>query len=407
MTTFHPPSGNGLSTRRIGTCFGAALVLAASMHTAMAQQVPAHAAPEVTIGLQEKLSILSAPPSDAKRVYVLDPGHFDMTSTIFTIDGNNNKVLGMIDAGKLPNLAIGGNGSFLAIPSTMYSRVARGTRDDYLEIVDASSHRILADIDIPEGRFLVGGLERLAALSPDSKYFLFQQFSPTPGLGLVDIEKKAFVKMMDVPDCHHVFPAAGNHVFMHCRDGSLLQVTYDDKGGSRQKNSKVFHSETEYLFNNPYYSNKTGRLVWPAYDGKIFQATLSGSGANFRSAFEVFTSAEKTEKWKPGGVQIVTYHNARNEIYLLADQREQWTHKTPSRYVFVVNGNNGRRLRRIDLGHEIESIAVTQDESPYLYAISAEDQTLYTYDALTGKQIGSTDELGKAPVFVFTPDVAQ
>jgi len=399
MTMFHH-----LSAKSAAGIVSAAIVLAASQ-TAWAQGVPEHAAPEVTIGLQENLSILSAPPSDAKRVYVLDPGHFDMTSTVFTIDGNNSKVLGMIDAGKLPNVAIGGNGTFLAIPSTMYSRVARGTRDDYLELVDTSSHRILADIDIPEARFLVGGLERLAALSPDSKYFLFQQFSPTPALGLVDVDKKAFVKMMDVPDCYHVFPARANNVFMHCRDGSLLQLTYDAKGNTRQKNSRVFHTETEYLFNNPYYSNTTGRLVWPAYDGKIFQATLSDKGAEFKRTFEVFTDAEKAAKWKPGGVQIITYHHARNEVYLLADQREQWTHKTPSRYVFVVNGDNGRRLRRIELGHDIESIAVTQDDKPYLYGVSAEDRTLYTYDAVSGKQVGATDELGKAPVFVFTQGV--
>jgi len=399
MTMFHHVSG-----KKVVGVLAAAIGLAAS-HSALAQGVPAHAAPEVTIGLQENLTILSAPPSDAKRVYVLDPGHFDMTSTVFTIDGNNGKVLGMIDAGKLPNVAIGGNGSFLAIPSTMYSRVARGTRDDYLELVDARTHRILADIDIPEARFLVGGLERLAALSPDSKYFLFQQFSPTPALGLVDVDKKAFVKMMDVPDCYHVFPARANNVFMHCRDGSLLQLTYDAQGNTRTRNSRVFHTETEYLFNNPYYSNTTGRLVWPAYDGKIFQATLSDKGAEFKRAFEVFTDAEKAAKWKPGGVQIVAYHHARNEVYLLADQREQWTHKTPSRYVFVVNGDNGRRLRRIELGHEIESIAVTQDDKPYLYGVSAEDRALYTYDAVSGKQVGATDELGKAPVFVFAQGV--
>jgi len=73
--------------------------------------------------------------------------------------------------------------------------------------------------------------------------------------------------------------------------------------------------------------------------------------------------------------------------------------------VFVVNGDNGRRLRRIELGHEIESIAVTQDDKPYLYGVSAEDRALYTYDAVSGKQIGATDELGKAPVFVFAQGV--
>lgn len=386
---------------KLGQLALATLVVAT--HSAIAE-VPTQLGGQATAKLQEETSIAVAPPSDAKRVYVLDPGHFQMTSTVYSIEGKTTKLLGMTDAGKLPHVMPASDGRFVAIASTMYSRVAAGKRDDYLQLIDPRTHNVLADIDIPEGRFLTGVLERLASISSDDKHVLFQQFSPSPAVGLVDLEKKAFVKMIDVPDCYHVFPTPKQNFFMHCRDGSLLQVSYDDKGNAKQKNTKVFHAENEYLLNQPYYSNSSGRLAYSTYEGRILQAKLSDSGAEFLKPFEVFTDKEKKDKWRPGGWQTLTYHKARNELYVLADQREKWTHKTPSRFVFVVDGTTGKRLRKIELKHEIDSIAVSQDADPYLYAVSAEAKSLFTFDARSGKQVGSLDELGRAPALVFTMD---
>lgn len=404
MTTFDHPSmiRQAKPTSLAGGLVLAALMLSSSL--AMADATPNQLGSEITAKLQDETSIAIAPSSDSKRVYVLDPGNFHMTSTVYTIDGKSSKLLGMTDAGKLPNVMVASDGKFLAIANTMYSRVARGKRDDYLELIDTKTHQPIADIDIPEGRFLTGVFERTAGLSVDDKHLLFQQFSPSPGVGLVDLEKKAFVKIMNVPDCYHIFPTANQNFFMHCRDGSLMQFTYDSKGNTKQKPTKVFHAEKEYLLNNPYYSNSNNHLAWPTYEGKIFQAKLSESGAEFLKPIEVFTDKEKADKWRPGGWQTIAFHKARNELYLLADQREKWTHKLPSRYVFVVDATSGKRLRRIELKHEINSIAVSQDDKPYLYAVSEEAKTLFTFDAVNGKALSSIDELGRAPSMIFIAD---
>lgn len=404
MNKIHRTSMTGKQGRASGLAGGLALATMLMATQAAYAEVPTQLGGQATAKLQEETSIAVAPPSDSKRVYVLDPGHFQMTSTIYSVDGKSTKLLGMTDAGKLPHVMPASDGKFVAIASTMYSRVAAGKRDDYLQLIDPRTHNVLADIDIPEGRFLTGVLERLASISSDDKHVLFQQFSPSPAVGLVDLEKKAFVKMIDVPDCYHVFPTPKQNFFMHCRDGSLLQVSYDDKGNTKQKNTKVFHAENEYLLNQPYYSNSSGRLAYSTYEGRILQAKLSDSGAEFLKPFEVFTDKEKKDKWRPGGWQTLAYHKARNELYVLADQREKWTHKTPSRFAFVVDGTTGKRLRKIELKHEIDSIAVSQDADPYLYAVSAEAKSLFTYDARTGKQLGSLDELGRAPALVFTMD---
>lgn len=351
----------------------------------------------------EQQTIEVAPASDAKRVYVTDPGHFQMTSQVFTIDGKTSKMLGMVDAGKLPHVMVGDKGKFMAVANTWYDRIARGNRDDYIEVFDTSTHEVTADIDIPEGRFLTGVFPHMATLSTDDKHMLFQQFSPVPAVGLVDLENNKFVKMIDTPDCYHLFPAPDQNVYMHCRDGSLLQISYDAEGNSKQKHSKVFHAEDEYLSNMPYYSDVTNKLVWPDYEGQIFQAELTASGAKFKKPFDIFTDKEKAENWRPGGWQLITVHDKTNELYLLADQRAEWTHKSPSRYVFVVDANTGKRLRRIELKHEIDSIAVSQDDEPYLFALSAGDKAMYTFDAKTGKQVGEIGSLGRYPHILTLP----
>ncbi len=351
----------------------------------------------------EEMTLEVAPPSDSKRVYVTDPGHFQMTSQVFTIDGNNNKILGMSDGGKLPHVLVGDEGKFMAIANTWYDRIARGNRDDYIEVFDTQTHEVTADIDIPEGRFLTAIFPHMATLSIDDKHMMFQQFSPVPAVGLVDLEENKFVKMMDTPDCYHLFPAPEQNVYMHCRDGSMLKIKYDDEGNSEQTHSQVFHPEDRYLINTPYYSDVTNRLVWPDYEGVIYQAKLTADGAEFMEPIDVFTKAEKAEKWRPGGWQLVTVHDKSNELYLLADQRGEFTHKTPSRYVFVVDANTGERLRKFELKHEIDSIAVSQDDKPYLFALSANEQTLYTFDAKTGKELGQTTGLGRYPHILTLP----
>lgn len=373
--------------------------------TAAEPKIPTQLGKEAVSTLQEEPKILSAPPSNAKRVYVTDPGHFNVTSQVFSIDGENNKLLAMTDAGKLPHVMASHDGKFFAVANTLFARIAQGQRNDYIDLVDAQTHDLIAEIDIPEGRFLSATLERMATLSNDDKFLLFQQFSPSPAVGIVDVANKSFVKMVDVPDCYHLFPAANNTFYMHCRDGSLLKVGYDGKGEVKQENTKVFHPEDDYLLNNPSYSAKAGRLVWPSYEGNIYQANLNADGATFAKVFNAFTEEERKQKWRPGGWMTVTYHRPSDTIYLLADQREKWTHKLPSRFVFAFEAATGKRISKIELGHEVDSIGISQDDKPVLYALSAIDRALYLFDPATGKQTGKVDELGKAPVMLTVPEL--
>lgn len=364
------------------------------------------AAADLAAGKDDEPHILEAPAPDSRRVYVNDPAHFAAITQQFVIDGDDGRVIGMTDGGFLPNPVVADDGSIFAQASTVFSRIARGERTDYVEVFDSKTFQPIADIELPNTpRFLVGTYPWMTSLTPDNKTLLFYQFSPAPAVGVVDLEGKKFGRMLDVPDCYHMFPTAADTFFMHCRDGSLAKVKFAAEGEPEITHTEVFHPEDEYLINHPAFSTKAGRLVWPTYTGKIYQVDLSSGDAKFMEPIEALTEEERSQDWRPGGWQQVAYHRGSDRIYLLVDQRDQWRHKTASRFVVVVDAKTGERVSKIEMGHEIDSINVSQDEKPLLYGLSTGTSTLHIYDAESGEELRSVNQLGRGPQVITTADM--
>ena len=369
------------------------------------QRAAAEAARLLAEGQAHEPVVLNAPKPDARRVYVQDPAHFAAITQQFAIDGETGRVVGITDGGFLPQPLVADDGSFIAQASTVFSRIARGTRTDYVEVFDPETFEPTADIELPkDARFLIGTYQWMNALTPDKKKLLFYQFSPAPAVGIVDLEGKKFDRMVDVPDCYHIFPASPTVFYMNCRDGSLARVDIAETE-PKITNTEVFHAEDELLINHPAYSMRAGRLVWPTYTGKIFQIDLTEEKATFREPIEALTEAERADNWRPGGWQQTAYHRASDRIFLLVDQRDQWRHKTASRFVVVLDAATGERISKIELGHEIDSINVSQDAEPLLYALSAGTQTLHIFDAGTGKELRKVTHLGRGPQILTTHDM--
>lgn len=373
------------------------------------QRAAAEAAAALAAGEDDEPVILEAPAPNTRRVYVNDSAHFGSVTQQFAIDTDAGRVIGVTDSGFLPFPVVADDGSMFAQVSTTYSRISRGEREDYVEVFDPVTFNPIADIAIPveAHRFLVGTYPWMSALTPDFKTLLYYQFSPAPAVGVVDLEGKAFSRMLEVPDCYHIFPTAADNFFMHCRDGSLARVQFDAVGDAEPEitHSEVFHPEDEYVINHPAYSQRSGRLVWPTYEGKIYQFDLSSGEAQALNTIEGLTEAERADNWRPGGWQIVAYHRPSNRIYMLVDQRAEWTHKTASRYVAVIDADSGERIALHEMGHDIDSVAVSQDADPLLYGLSIGAKTLYIYNAETGEELRSVDQLGHGPTVISLADM--
>jgi methylamine dehydrogenase heavy chain len=96
------------------TCSALALAVFSS-YAISGGAIPKQLGKEGTATLEDNPKILSAPPSDARRVYVTDPDDFNVVTRIVTIDGNNAKLLAQSDTGLVPNPVVSSDGKFFAL----------------------------------------------------------------------------------------------------------------------------------------------------------------------------------------------------------------------------------------------------------------------------------------------------
>ena len=71
----------------------------------------------------------------------------------------------------------------------------------------------------------------------------------------------------------------------------------------------------------------------------------------------------------------------------------------------MINAETGERIAKHELGHDIDSVAVSQDDDPLLYGLSTGAKTLYIYDAETGKKLRSVNQLGHGPTVISLADM--
>src|SRR5699024_5466226 len=143
----------------------------------------------ITQPTQEQVTINKTRPPDGRRVYVGDERAFEVFTQHYVIDGTTGKYAGTLDTGLLPNPVVSPDGSKLYIADTSYSRYSHGKRNDVIRVYDPRTLTQTDQIDIPENRMLVMTKNSLTNISPDGRYLLYYQFSPTTGVGVVDLKQ--------------------------------------------------------------------------------------------------------------------------------------------------------------------------------------------------------------------------
>jgi methylamine dehydrogenase heavy chain len=362
--------------------------------------------------VEEEVEILKAPAPDARRVYVIDQADFHVINKVFAIDGNDNngdgpRVLGMMDTGKLPNLVIPQAHNELYVFDSLFRRIARGEREDFISIYDPETLSVTEEVDVPEGRLLVMTKLNNAALTPGDRYLLHYNFTPVPSVTITDIQERNVLGQFEISGCFLMYPMAERRFAMVCRDGSLLVAEFDEQGQVQTQQTEPFFPEDEFIFDHPAFSRPTGQAFFVSYQGNVFPADLSGDTPQFQESWSLLTDEEREQHWRVGGWQIAAFHPGTNRLYVLMDIGEEWTHKDESGEIWVYDVEQRERVDRLKLFLPALSIAVSRDEEPRLFALSAEEATLHIFDAQTGRFMGQVDELGFAPHVVMVGEVPQ
>ncbi len=334
-------------------------------------------------------------------VYILEPvfPHLIVTK-IWIIDGDSQKVVGMINGGYTANLGLAKNASELYMAETFWSRGSRGDRTDVVTTFDGRTLDPKGEVALPQGRFLVVTKKYDAALTTDGRYMLSFNMAPATSVSVVDVQNHSYLKEIETPGCGLIFPSGPRRFSMICADGSLLTVNFDQSGEAQMtRGEPFFDAENDPVFEHPGFSEPNGKAFFVSYSGKVYPVDFSGDQPKVGEAWSLVNDQEKGQWW-PGGWQLASYHPGSNRLFVQMHEGTRWTHKQPGDEVWVFDVNTKKRLERIELEEPALSLMVTQDKEPLLFTLS-EAASLSVFDGTSYEPKGDVEDIGISPYLLY------
>jgi methylamine dehydrogenase heavy chain len=277
--------------------------------------------------------------------------------------------------------------------AAMYmSRGFRGERTDVVTTFDSRTLEPLREVIIPPKT--IRGFQDINhfTLTDDNRFLLLQMLSPGSSIGVVDLKANRFVGEIETSGCINAMPLGNRRFFALCGDGSLLAVTLAEDGteASRKRYPKFFDADADPLHESGVRSGQTWHFV--SHLGRVHSLDASGADFRFLPTWQV-SERDGAMTWIPGQpMQTMALHKRRQWLYVLmhpSDLKPKGGgtdyHRQAGTEVWVFDLATKRRLQRVSLKHLTDAIAVSQDESPLLYASSLYQLTFSIHDAGSGK----------------------
>lgn len=369
-----------------------------------AQQTLESLPPEAKLEVSEEHTTARLGEPKPHWVYVLDPvfPHL-IASKVYVIDGDSLSILGMINTGYVPNLGLSPDARQLYVAETYWSRGTRGERTDVVTFYDGDRLEAVGEVELPRGRFLVVPKKPDAAVTPDGRYLLSFNMDPATSVSVVDLAERRYVADIDSPGCSLVFPAAERSFAMLCPDGSFVDFTFSADGKAEAKmNQPFFDAEEDPVFEHGVVSHADRRAFFVSYEGVLYEVDISQGRTQLAESWSLLDAKDQAAHWRPGGWQLLAYHASTDRLFVLMHRGPRWTHKHGGEEVWVFDVSRNQRVARIPLEHHAISLAVSQDSSPLLYALS-ESASLAVFDGTSLKAMGVMEGIGDSPFLLYVP----
>lgn len=419
---------------RAGTYFSASIltgVLVAAPFGSSA--VPARGGGE---GERPGDAVVEIQPDEFNQVLELPPGPRDHWVWVNDrplrhnqlFDGDTGRALGTLDvsvtlAGRLP-LTSRKLGEFYVV-EPVYSRGHRGERADYVTIYDGATLAYKDEIEIPPLAAETGSSVALTAMLDGGRFLLVYNQAPQ-SVTVVDVERRRVAGTVETAGCACVYPTGELSFAALCGDGTAVHVLLDAEGReSRLLRSDVFFD----VVADPLRENgvRNGqRWMFVSFEGYLHDVDFSGDSPRLIDRWSLFTDVERAESWRVGGIQDLTLHQQRQELYSVVHKGGAGSHKDPGDDIWVYDLRERRRIRTIKapglvlafarplLGIErdsvwfralsylesvfggpgVHSLVVTQDAEPLLFVRNRDIGAVGVLDARTGVTLREIEEIG-------------
>jgi methylamine dehydrogenase heavy chain len=339
--------------------------------------------------------VLSEQQPGEHRVWVNDwQGGLYARAVLF--DSASGEVLGSVETGwEGVKLDIPRNGDVVYNSALYMSRGYHGERTDVLEFFNRLTLQLEGEIVLPPkaGRGLPN--TNHSDLSDDDRFLFLTFFTPSASVGIVDLESRQYVGEIETAGCAYVMAAGERRFFSLCGDGSILSVDIDDTGRelSRKRYSALFDAVVDPLHGTAVRAGNYWYFV--THLGVVHSIDVGGKELKHKILWEAGAKSGDQTAWVPAEMfQNLAHHESMQRLYvLLGDQslvpKGGGTdyHRQSGTEVWVFDINTGQRVERFKLPEPMFSIAVSQDDSPLLYASSMWLPKVYVFDAVSGKEL--------------------
>jgi methylamine dehydrogenase heavy chain len=350
-------------------------------------------------------------------------------------DGDAGRMLGMVDAGEgvaplRPHVSrIRGE---VYVVETVYSRGRRGTRSDWVTIYDAGTLAVTGEVSIPPKRADNGNGAGIAALLDGDRFLVVFNQNPGMSVSVVDLESRRFVGELTTGGCALVLPVGPRRFGMLCGDGSALAITLDDAGreAGRAHSPVFFDAARDPLTEKGVRSGS--RWLFASFEGQLHDIDFAGAAPSPAAPWPLFSEADRAAGWRIGGLQHLALHEASGRLYSVVHRGGPGSHKDPGPEVWVYDVATHARVGRVELGNltaaflrpqlgiepggladwllrsvlpnpGADTIAVTQDAAPLLFAGERRSGAVGVYDALSGEHLRDLEETGIAGGLLVVP----
>jgi methylamine dehydrogenase heavy chain len=398
-------------------CASAAASSALAPARASADAAAPEALPSEPIG-----TTLALPPPAPHQVWVAD---FVLERTA-GFDADSGRALGMLSTGVGAIAPVFSQArAEIYLPETYYSRGSRGERTDVVTIYDATTLAPVSEVLLPPKRADIVHAMALSTLLDDGRFLAVANFTPATSVTIVDVEERRFVGEIATPGCHLVYAAGPRRFFALCGDGALLVVTLDERGAERSR------TRTEPFFailDDPVTEKGVRRgdqWIFVSFDGHVHSVDVSGEELRFAERWSLLDDADRDASWRIGGIQHLALHEATGRLYSLMHRGGPDGHKDPGTVIWVYDLDMRTRIETIELRNLLgaflaqqtgvsggavlwllervvpspgaDSLAVSQDDEPLLFALSRNAGTVGVWDAHSGVFLRYLANVGNAP----------
>jgi methylamine dehydrogenase heavy chain len=312
----------------------------------------------------------------------------------------------MIASGLLPTFAIGAHGSQYLLGETYWSRGSRGTRSDFITYYDAHTLTAMAEVPLPEGRFLVTK-RFVLQVSADGRFLFSANMTPATSVSVIDLAKRQRIAEISTPGCTLVLPH-GSAFSSVCGNGSFLTVHLRADGSVEKKDrgEPFFNPDVDPVFDEWAFSRAGSRAFFASYHGRMYEVALAtDSPQPARGSWLLTSEEERAAGWRPGGAQPVEYHLPSDRLFVLMHRGAEWTQFDSGTEVWIFDARTHRRLSRLQLSTPAQAIAVTRDNEPLLFTADGKSRmSTYRRQEDNWQHVADIDELGFETALLTVPE---